>query len=166
MTDQETANQLVVKYMWIARDEARKFHTRMGCRLDFDDLYSEALMVMTRASRHFQPELGCFKAFIRRAINNGMIDYVRGRRHQPATLESFDVGELSILDSRRSLDPDDREAMDQACENMSWKCRFLLTLRYHGGMSFREIAEIMGITQMSVQALHSQIISRIRQRSA
>lgn len=161
-------NRLVEANTHVARDLAWKFR-KNGCRVEFDDLYHEALAVMCRAGAGYDPSRGVpFGAFVRPAVANGLIDFLRRWSRHPAGVEAPGddaAGSTDLIDpaSERSLAVlEDREEIDHACRDADWREKALLALRYHANCPYREISEITGIGGPQLRAMHFRLMRRLR----
>lgn len=59
-----------------------------------------------------------------------------------------------------------KKTMSEAIEELPEKMRFILSLYYYEDLNFREIAEIMEVTESRVSQLHAAAVLRLRARVA
>ncbi|MHC4859682.1 MAG: FliA/WhiG family RNA polymerase sigma factor [Planctomycetota bacterium] len=55
-----------------------------------------------------------------------------------------------------------RDLKDLICRTLSKKEKLIIVLYYYEGLSMKEIAEILGLTESRVCQIHSKVISRLR----
>jgi len=59
-----------------------------------------------------------------------------------------------------------KKTMSEAIEELPEKMRFILSLYYYEDLNFREIAEIMQVTESRVSQIHAAAVLRLRARGA
>ncbi|MBS0198494.1 MAG: sigma-70 family RNA polymerase sigma factor [Planctomycetes bacterium] len=107
-------------------------------------------------------ELGRFESWLFRVAANRVRDHVRRLRRNPA------VGDPAALDTcaaaeleRSAADP----ALDRLREAMSALAeadREVVELRHHGGLSFKQIAEVLGEPIGTLLARHHRALRKLR----
>lgn len=129
---------------------------------DAEDVVQDAYL---RAIRHFGGYRGGnTRAWLLTIVRNTCYSWFR-RHHLDARATEFD--ETVHRDFRRAEDPEEemlrgalREALDQAIEGLPVEFREVLILRDVQGLSYGEIAEVVGIPVGTVMSR----LSRARQR--
>lgn len=121
---------------------------------DIDDLVQESYARLIRARQ--SGGVGYAKAFLFTTARNAALDFFR--RRKVVSIEPVaDLAGLSVLEDR----PDAAEAvskqqelelLSQAVRGLPDRCRQVLTLRLMYGMSHREIAAELRISQHTVKA--------------
>lgn len=121
---------------------------------DIDDLIQETYLRVLRAKGAGQLEHP--KAYLFATARNAALD--RFRRNRVITFERLaDIADSSVLvlgaDSSQSADRDhELEILAAAIRSLPERCREVLVLRKHHGLSHREIAERLGISHHTVNA--------------
>lgn len=121
---------------------------------DIDDLMQETYLRVLRAKGAGQLEHP--KAYLFATARNAALD--RFRRNRVITFERLaDIADSSVLvvgpDSAQSADRDhELETLAAAIRSLPERCREILVLRKHHGLSHREIAERLGISPHTVNA--------------
>jgi len=127
---------------------------RFPILVDHDDLVQESYARLIRAKR--SGNLTCAKAFLFTVARNLAIDMIR--RHKASNHEPIaEVGEDSLpeaaSDAAASLDWQQRlEALIEAVASLPDRCREVIMLRHLDGLSYKEIAERLGISPNTVKA--------------
>jgi RNA polymerase sigma-70 factor (ECF subfamily) len=121
---------------------------------DVDDIIQEIYVRVLRARR--SGELAHPKAYLYATARNAALD--RFRRSKIVTFEHLaDFAESSVVvdethaDDAAELDKE-LEILDAAIEALPARCREILLLRKHDGLSHREIADRLGISPHTVNA--------------
>jgi len=121
---------------------------------DHDDLVQEAYVRLLRARR--EGRLTCAKAFLFTVTRNLAIDMFRRRRriatHEPisdsaeqAALEE-PIDFVSATEHQRRLD-----ILIEAVVALPERCRMVMMLRHLDGLSYKEIADRLGISANTVR---------------
>ena len=55
-----------------------------------------------------------------------------------------------------------RDLKDLICRSLNKKEKLIIVLYYYEGLSMKEIAEILGLTESRVCQIHSKVISRLK----
>ncbi len=140
-----------------------------GSAHDAEDVLQTVFLRLLKRQHEMQldPNPG---AYLHRAAVNAGLDLMRARsRKRSIALDDLDVPpEGSRVDSpeNRQQDRDLRRGLRQAVLGLSEKAAEIFTLRFLEGVSNREIAELMGMSQTAVGvALHrarAQVKDEIR----
>ena len=125
---------------------------RFGPRVDLDDIVQEAYVRVLRA-REGGP-LASPKAFLFATARNLALD--RLRRHEVSRTDFLgDFDALHVLDEREGIPEtlarnQELALLTQAIQSLPARCRQILTLRKLYGLSHREIAERLGLSESTV----------------
>jgi RNA polymerase sigma factor (sigma-70 family) len=129
-------------------------HNRFPALSDHDDLVQEAYVRLLSARR--KGKLTCTKAFLFTVTRNLAIDMFRRRQSNPAHEPIAEFAALPLLD--QSLEVDEvseiqqrHEALIAAVVSLPARCREVMMLRHMDGMSYKEIAERLGISPNTVR---------------
>jgi len=131
---------------------------------DADDAMQEALLKTYRhASQIKDPD--AFRTWLYRTVKNACLISRRKRVHEPARLESLDALVESPDGGVRSIDvpdpgmrPDDvlensrlRRSLHRALQTLTPEYRLIVFLREVEGLSTREVAHVVGISEANVK---------------
>lgn len=127
---------------------------RFGARLSVDDIVQEAYVRVWRA--HVAGELHSPKAFLFTTARNLAVDSLR-RHHVSRTEALVESDLLNVLDERCDIPEtvarnQELALLTEAIQTLPDRCRQIFTLRTVYGLSQREIAEKLGISDRTVAA--------------
>lgn len=124
----------------LLRQSAAYAHVIVGHREDAEDAVQEAAIKAYRAFTGYRPATP-FRSWWLAILRNCCRDLLRRRQSRPATvtMERAELPHEAAPPSGQHLDL--QEALDQLCEAH----REILHLRYFGGCSYREAADLLGI---------------------
>lgn len=132
---------------------------------DIEDLIQETYARLLQAREQAAQPIG--KAYLFATARNAAIDFFR--RRKIAVIESIaDIELLPVLEDR----PDVAESVSQnqeltllaeAIQSLPARCRHVLTLRKLHGVSHREIARQLGISENTVNAQIAVGVVRLRE---
>jgi RNA polymerase sigma factor (sigma-70 family) len=126
--------------------------SRFPDEADVDDLVQESMVRILRA-RETQ-EIASPKAFLFATARNLAVERLRKQvRH--ATLSLGDLDELGVLDDGKDVAmaverSEELEFLTQAIQSLPDRCRQIITLRKIYGMSQKDIARELGISENTV----------------
>jgi RNA polymerase sigma-70 factor, ECF subfamily len=154
-----------------ARYERRIYaftYRMMGNPDDAFDLTQETFLKAYRALGKTDPDLNV-NAWLHRIASNACLDVLRrrqrlrwlpwdGPRHDRATARREDIPE------ERLLGDETQRAVNRALQAMSPRNRQALILREFEGLSYHEIAAVLGITYLAVKSLLFRARDEFRER--
>lgn len=129
-------------------------HSRFPSGCDIDDIVQEAYMRVLHARE--KNHLRAPKAFLFATARNLALDWVRRQKIIPmeslVTLES-----LSVLDDAEAIPEiiarnQELELLTEAIQSLPDRCRRIFTLRKLYGLSQKDIADRLGISEHTVSA--------------
>jgi RNA polymerase sigma-70 factor (ECF subfamily) len=141
-----------------------------GSRDVADDLLQDTFLRVVRTIGEYE-ESGRFEAWLFRIAANLARDRVRRsrRRGVTASLEAFDPEVLPVRADRTADNPEARLAGHEASEHLAAGLeqlsdpeREILMLRHYSELSFREIAEVLGIPIGTALARAHRALGRLR----
>ena len=107
-----------------------------------------------------------FQAWLFRIAHNQMVDALRRRGRRPS--EPLDDS-LQVQDERRLVDPEamlseklTREGLIQAVDRLTELQRRVISLKFAGGLSNAEVAQLMGKTEGAVKALQHAALAALQ----
>lgn len=170
-------SQLVLSHM---RDAF--FYARRCCngKLADDEIFSLCYSALERAAHRHHYSRGRFfayaKPYLRGAIYRKWktMDAVRGAG-RTESLDAMDCAEndadIDPINSEDTIADPEFELVDlrekwelvkPLMARLSASERRVLELHYSGGMNFREVADLMGVTRSATQGTHSRALRKIR----
>lgn len=121
---------------------------------DIDDLVQDAYTRLLRA--HETGPIACVKAFLFVTARNLALNSLRHLRvERPYRVQEIDP--LSVLDDTASVPEsvaraEDFQLLVQAIQSLPARCRQIMTLRKIYGLSQREVADRLNISEHTVEA--------------
>lgn len=109
-------------------------------------------------------EHGRFESWLFRIAMNRLRDEMRRRKRQARPMEDEKMVGLvgGVEDPSSEFDAADRAALADAVGKLSEKDREVIDLRHVGGLSFRQIGELLGVPVGTLLARHHRALSKIR----
>lgn len=137
----------------------------LGRRQDAEDVASRTFLRMVEAIEGFVWRGGGFSAWLFRIAHNAVMDQFRRGRHDGESQRELaetiaggsDPGETAEQDA------DLRELLGKLRE-LTAEQRQVLLLRFIGGASTREVAEIMGKTEANIRTIQHRALLALRSR--
>ncbi len=160
--DQSALEALILRYEKIVYNVAYRF---MGNEADAYDMAQEALIKIYRSAPKFRLE-SSFSSWVYRVTANACMDGLRKRKKTPisldSTLENGAVFEdtVTMTPENHVLSIESRDDIQKAISALSQDHRIAVVLRDVQGLSYEEIAGILGISIGTVKSR----LSRGRQR--
>lgn len=101
-----------------------------------------------------------FGAYLRRAARNKALNYIRDRKIKPEGEDQLPQRIDSQTDANQKLEAQDlQNSIDQAVKDLPERCRQVFSLSRFEEMSYREIADHLGI---SIKTVENQISKALR----
>jgi len=152
------------------RDAAYGIAYRLvGSRQDALDVVQEAFIHVMRGIEGFRGQ-SAFRTWLYRIVTHAALDYRRYRSHRRAeSLDAENVPEPAAEGPAQPAPPeiaaehDLRRAIDEALANISEKNRAALVLYAMEGMSYKEVAEVLGISVGTVMSRIFNARQRLRE---
>lgn len=145
--------QIVLRYEAALWSIAYRF---LGDRTGAEDIAQEAFLRVFESAPRYRPT-AALGTYLRRVVINLCLD--RARRKQPQQLSAEGL-ELSASRKYASPSPLDAlvseerdEAVRRALDKLPARQRMALVLRHYEGLSYREIATVMGTSAKAVERL-------------
>jgi len=127
--------------------------SRFSAETEVDDVVQESLVRILRARE--KGEIASPKAFLFATARNLCIQWAR-KKNRHATLSLADLDELGVLDESENVPEaiarsEELEFLTQAMQSLPNRCRQIVTLRKIYGMSQKDIASELGISENTVE---------------
>jgi RNA polymerase sigma factor for flagellar operon FliA len=151
--------------------------------IDYDifedkDYFQFGIEGLSEAIDRFDPEYGTkFETYALQRIRGKIIDEIRKvqSKYRINTHSNTLATTLSLNKSVSDEDnymlyeviPDDtEELLVEALQKLDERDRIIITLYYYEHLSYKEIAQILGITVSRVSQVHSKIIKKLKEKLA
>jgi RNA polymerase sigma-70 factor (ECF subfamily) len=137
------------------------FAYRVRCRNDAEDLTQRTFERALKAWRRFDPERAPVGVWLLAIARNLLVDHYRAdtsSRHRP--LDEVEEGELGseVATPDLGIEPE----LAAALAALSPRDREIVALRFGGGLTGPEIAELADLTLANVQQILSRSLRRLR----
>jgi RNA polymerase sigma-70 factor (ECF subfamily) len=138
----------------------RYIAVRIGDRIEAEDMTQQVFLKAVKSISSYKWKGVPFSAWLFRIAHNQVVDHLRKKKKQPATLfdESLVGGGSDPQHmAERNLDI---EQLKKATEKLTKAQSEVISLRFAGGMSIAEVSKTMGRSEGAVKALqHSAIVA-------
>ena len=135
----------------------------LGNLHEAEDVVHDVFVAFAR-SAHRMKLSGSLKAYFAVCVTNKVRDRVRARRRQGTTSldqpESFPSGEVSP--DLAAIGNEDLSRLARALMQLPAEQREIVMLRVHGGMKFRQIAEVQETSINTVQGRYRYGLDKLR----
>lgn len=110
-------------------------------------------------------EHGRFEPWLFRIAMNRLRDEMRRRKRQARPMEHDTMAGLAggVPDETPAFDASDKQALVAALGRLSERDRQIIDLRHMGGLSFRQISELLGEPVGTLLARHHRALSKLRE---
>lgn len=150
---------------WI-RSKIRRY-----LRRDHDDALQDVLLKLHGALGNLRADREeAVRALVGRTVRSVCIDELRRESRRPAADPDVAAEQLAdrVPDAAQSAERAEDEASRSHRLQRGWhtlpeRDRQILRLRFHDGLSFREIAELLAVPQGSVAGWYSRAIARLQE---
>lgn len=127
-----------------------------------EDLTSRAFMKALEKIKSFNPELGNFSAWLYRIARNSVIDHYRTKKNETDIADIWDLSDGQ--DIERDIDTKEKlKAVDAYLKTLKSEQREIIIMRVWQGMSYLEIAEVLGRSEASCKMTYLRAIARLKQ---
>jgi len=136
-------------------------YVRAHCRgeAEAEDIVANVYLNVWRSAKKYRLGSGQFRRWLFAIARNEVRDYWRARRGAPSELPL----ELASQTARSTRgDPVLRHTVERALEVLTPEQRDVVVLRFYGGKSHHEIAELLGKREGAVRALLLRALRRMR----
>ena len=107
------------------------------------------------------------KSYLFKACHNKFIERMRASKKETSLLETLKWETLNKLHSDEvTVDDEKVEIINVAIEQLSPKCREAFLLSRYNQLKYKEIGEVMGISDKTVEIHISKALSQLRQAAA
>lgn len=151
-------HELVLRYQDLAWQITYRF---LGDSMAAEDVAQEAFIRLLQAARRYRPT-AAFRTYFYRIITRLCID--RTRRKQPTGIANIpDVPDPALGPTERLID-ESRVQVREAIDHLPSKQKAAILLKHFEGLSYAEIAQVLGVTPKAVERLISRAGASLRAR--
>ncbi len=127
------------------------------------DLTADVFLAAYRNWEKFDPQVGSIATWLYCITRNRLKNYYRSQRDQVSLEELQEKGELELLDGKQVQRITElRDALARILEALPEKNRQIVVLRYFGGKSNQEIAEIMGMSHENTRVTLTRTLKKMQ----
>jgi RNA polymerase sigma-70 factor (ECF subfamily) len=133
-----------------------------------EDIVQEVFLRVYRDIRKFSPDKGSFKTWIFSIAANLTVDEYRRRRRWLRIFRPLGKEALNLPDGSRSpdealLEKERRSEIEKALQMVPIEQRQVLILKHLEGFKFREIAQILGISEGTAKSRMARGLKRLKE---
>lgn len=133
---------------------------RVSCPQEAEDLTS---LVFTRALANLSNYRGgSFVAWLFRIAHNAVANHLRSRHHTIPLEDAAEISESGDEMLGRLIDAEERQRLARLIAALPDESRELLALRIAGGLSAKEIGQVVGKSETAVRMAISRIVRQLR----
>jgi RNA polymerase sigma-70 factor (ECF subfamily) len=108
-------------------------------------------------------EQGRFESWLFRIAMNRLRDHARRQRTRPAAMDPEAVDREESPEAASGTDPRDLQALRHAMLRLSEPDREVIELRHHGGLSFKQISELLDEPLGTLLARHHRALRKLKE---
>ncbi|MCL2699676.1 MAG: RNA polymerase sigma factor [Defluviitaleaceae bacterium] len=126
-----------------------------------NDLTSSIFLKVVANIGSFDATKASFKTWIYTIANNTLIDYYR-RRKTDAPLDSVDEPREHFDEQTNVFKEEALGALHNALSTLEPRMREIISLKYNGEMSIRDIAKLLEINESTASTIHMRGLAKLR----
>ena len=134
----------------------------LGEHAEAEDVVHDVFVAFARSAGRFQLT-GSLRGYLATCVSNLARDKMRARKRKPESLDSVDP---VILDSnnpeQRAAEKEELTRLRQAISQIPYEQREAVVLHLKGGMKFREIARLQGVSLSTTHGRYRYGIDKLR----
>lgn len=158
MTELISAEQLYSEYYKKVFGYA---YQRLGNRNDAEDLAADVFAKAVEKLDRFDPERGSYSTWIFTITKNMVIS--RYRKHR----DTEDIEKLAITDDRDApldiaISKESSAILVDGLKQMAERDRDIIIARYYGERSFKEIGDMLGMTEANTRVAHGRALKKLK----
>jgi RNA polymerase sigma-70 factor, ECF subfamily len=146
--DLNAFNEIVLRYQGLAWKTAYRF---LGDAMEAEDVAQESFLNILKTAPRYRPT-AAFRTFIYRILANLCIDRAR-KKHPAYTDDLSDVSGLSPSPMNGLIQKERQAQIRKALDSLPANQKAAMILRHYEGLSYAEIAHILGVTPKAVERL-------------
>jgi RNA polymerase sigma-70 factor, ECF subfamily len=149
--DRESFYEIVLRYQGLAWRTAYRF---LGDAMDAEDVAQETFLKILQAAPRYRPT-ATFRTYFFRTLSHLCID--RTRKKQLTNIDDIpEVVDSSPSPAESLIDKELRTQVRTALDTLPPNQKAAMILRHYEGLSYTEIAQVLGISPKAVERLISR----------
>lgn len=157
--DFEAFNEIVLRYQALGWKTAFRF---LGDTMEAEDVAQEAFLKILEAAPRYRPTAP-FRTYFYRVLTHLCIDRTR-KKHPAKTDDIPDVPDPTVGPPESILEKERKAHIRMALDTLPSSQKAAIILRYYEGLSYTEIARILGVTPKAVERLMSRARASLQTR--
>jgi RNA polymerase sigma-70 factor, ECF subfamily len=146
--DEEAFEEIVLRHQETVWKVAYRF---LGDRMEAEDVAQEAFLRVLEASGRYRAKTS-FRTYLYRIVTHLCID--RSRKRRPIMVADLpDISDPSLDPVQDLIGREQRMAIQGALDSLPPNQKAALILKHYQGLSYAEIATVLGITTKAVEGL-------------
>jgi RNA polymerase sigma-70 factor (ECF subfamily) len=157
--DLEAFYEIVLRYQDLAWKTAYRF---LGDWMEAEDVAQESFLRIFQAAPRYRP-MATFRTYFYRTVTHLCID--RTRKKHPTSIDDISrMPDPSLGPRERLIEEERRAQVHKALDALPTNQKAALILRHYEGLSYAEIAQILGVTPKAVERLISRAAASLQTR--
>ncbi len=166
--DEKAFNTLVEEHL----REVYSFAVRLvGNQHEAEDIVQETFVKVWKNLKKYNPASSKFKTWLTRIARNTCVDHLRKHKSVPFSEFDNEEGENLLTQGLESEEPlqdetaalaQDAAMIEKGLEQLSPAHREVLLLRYQEGLSFVEVASVIGASPNTIKSRHRRALHHLR----
>ncbi len=157
--DLDAFNELVLRYQGLAWKTAYRF---LGDTMEAEDIAQEAFLKLLTAAPRYRPQ-ATFRTYFYQILTHLCIDRTR-KRHPVSMDKATEMADLSPGPSEKLIAKERSAQVRAALDTLPPNQKAAMILRHYEGLSYTEIARILGVTSKAVERLISRAMASLQAR--
>ena len=134
----------------------------LGEQAEAEDVVHDVFVAFARSVGRFQLT-GSLKGYLATCVSNLARDKIRARTRRPETLDSVDpVMSDSDNPEQQAAEKEELTRLRQAMSQIPYEQREVVVLHLKGGMKFREIARLQGVSLSTTHGRYRYGLDKLR----
>lgn len=168
----ENRNRIAEHYMPLAESIAGEYRHRLRFYYEFDEPLSLTSESITRCVDLFDPEMGFqFEAFAGQSARYGVVNEIRRQLGRDGK-KNLDATPISVLEQNErecralTVFPTENQTdnISDLIRGLTKHERIVVLLHYVEGLSFRQIAKSIGVSNSRVSQIHKSAIGFLKRK--
>ena len=162
--DEKSLELLIAKYLKIIYSFIYK---NVGSQADAEDITQEVFLKIWKNIKKFDQKKS-FKPWIFQIAKNSSIDFLRKKKSIPFSKFENEKGQNLLVDNIAATPMNlieklsDKKVLSGAMKNLSENEQKIINLRHNDGMSFKEIADVLGESINTIKSRYRRTLAVIK----
>ena len=143
-----------------------RFTERMiNSKDDVEDLVQNIFVRIWLNKEEWNPK-GSIKSYLFKAARNQALNFAKGRKTHEIIEDDAQVLTSHADPAEEMIDVETYERVSEAIEKLPHGCKLVFTLNRHNGLSYSEIADVLGISVKTVENQIARALKLLRKELA